>query len=121
MQEFKLIVAGGRDFTDRLLLEQNIQELANGIYADMALSIVSGMAQGADMLAYLFAVKNNIVVYQFPADWDRYGKRAGYLRNEEMARHADGLLAFWDGQSRGTKHMIETILRMGKDHFIITY
>ena len=121
MQEFKLIVAGGRDFTDQRLLERNILELANGIYADKALSLVSGMAQGADQMAYLFACKHNVVVYQFPADWDRYGKRAGYLRNETMAKFADGLLAFWDGQSKGTRHMIETMARMGRDHFIVTY
>lgn len=44
----------------------------------------------------------------FPADWDRYGKAAGYLRNTEMAKNADALVAFWDGMSLGTRHMIET-------------
>ena len=49
----------------------------------------------------------------FPADWDKYGKRAGYLRNVQMAEYADALLAFWDGESRGTKNMIDEALSRG--------
>lgn len=52
--------------------------------------------------------ERNYSIDYFPAEWDRYGKRAGYIRNEEMAKHADALVAFWDGKSRGTKHMIDT-------------
>ena len=121
MEEIKLIVAGGRDFNDFSLVEENIHALAMGIYADKAVSIVSGMARGADVLGYQFALKHNVRVYTFPAKWDLYGKRAGFLRNEEMGRFADVLLAFWDGQSRGTKHMIEFMAKLGKDHYIIRY
>ena len=46
-------------------------------------------------------------VAYFPADWERYGKAAGYIRNKEMAQNADALVAFWDGESRGTKSMID--------------
>ena len=46
-------------------------------------------------------------VKEFPAQWNEFGKRAGYIRNEEMAKYADACVAFWDGESKGTKHMID--------------
>lgn len=121
MQEFKLIVAGGRDFNKVEVLAQSIIHLANGVYADKAVSIVTGMAKGADSLGYHFAIKHNVVTYKFPADWDQYGKRAGMIRNKQMGDFADGLLAFWDGQSRGTKQMIEYMRSLGKPTHIIHY
>ena len=121
MQEFKLIVAGGRDFSDAKMLEKAITDLAEGDYADKAVSIVSGMARGADMLGYMFAVKHNVVVYAMPADWEQYGKRAGMIRNKAMGDMADALLAFWDGQSRGTKQMISFMQSMGKTVHIVRY
>lgn len=121
MKELKLIVAGGRDFADSQLLGEHILALANGIYATRAISIVSGMARGADLMAYTFAVKHNVVVYQFPADWNQYGKRAGFLRNQAMGDFADVLLAFWDQKSKGTKHMIDYMTKLGKPVHIINY
>ena len=120
MKEFKLIVAGGRDFADYDLLSKVILDLAHGEYADYALSIVSGMARGADTLGYMFAVKHNVVVYQYPADWNKYGKSAGYMRNRDMGLFADGLLAFWSG-SKGTHHMIKYMGTLGKPVHIVNY
>lgn len=121
MDEFKLIVAGGRDFNDPILLAQAIEGLANGEYADKAVSIVSGMARGADMLGYMFAMKHNVVAYAMPADWEQHGKRAGMLRNKEMAEFADGLLLFWDGASKGSKNMLDTMRKLGKPVHVIHY
>lgn len=121
MQEFMLIIAGGRDFTNFSLLEQTVLYLANGPLNDKAISIVSGMAPGADTMGYTFAVKHNVLTYQFPADWITYGKRAGMLRNKEMGLFADGLLAFWDGQSKGTKQMIDYMQKLGKPVHVIPY
>lgn len=121
MEEFKLIVAGGRDFNDSELLAKCLCELSDGIYADKAISIVSGMAKGADSLGYLFAIQRNVVKYQFPADWNQYGKSAGMICNKQMGDFADGLLAFWDGKSRGTKQMIEYMRSLGKPVHIINY
>ena len=42
-----------------------------------------------------------------PDEWDKYGKSAGYRRNVQMAEYADSCVVFWDGKSRGTKHMID--------------
>lgn len=71
------------------------------------LEIVSGMAKGVDALGVQFAEANGLVLHKFHPDWNTLGKRAGIVRNAEMADFADGLLALWDGVSPGTKHMIE--------------
>jgi len=121
MQEYKLIVAGGRDFSDMQRLCNEIFSLAHGELYNHAVSIVSGMARGADNMAATFADVNKVQLHKFPADWDKYGKAAGHIRNKAMAEFADGLLAFWDGKSRGTKNMIQTMEAMGKDVRVIRY
>ena len=121
MRELKLIVAGGRDFHDYQLLTKAIMDLALVEYADRAISIVSGMAKGADNLGYLFAVENNVSDYTFPADWNRYGRSAGMIRNKEMGNFADALLAFWDGASKGTQQMIQYMGSLNKPVHIVRY
>ena len=106
----KVIIAGSRDFKDYELLKQ---------YCDLILSksndveIVSGTARGADQLGEKYAKEREYSIKQFPADWDTHSKAAGYIRNAEMADYADGLIAFWDGKSRGTKGMLETAKKKG--------
>ena len=119
--EFKLIIAGGRDFDNKQLMLDSLHSLDDSFHRGLPVSFVSGMARGADALAYQLAKHNNIACHEFPADWDTYGKRAGFIRNEDMARFADGLLAFWDGQSKGTEHMIQTMKRMGKPVVVVIY
>jgi glycerophosphoryl diester phosphodiesterase len=82
---------------------------------------VSGKARGADSLGETWGNEKNVPIKSFPANWDLYGKRAGYLRNTEMADYADGLIAFWDGESKGTKHMIDTANNKGLEVHIIKY
>lgn len=120
-EEFKLIVAGGRGFADADLMAIWIHELAENQYKDKAVSIVSGMARGADQLAHEFARKHGVQCYEFPADWDTHGKAAGFRRNVEMAKFADGLLAFWNHSSKGTQHMIETMKMVGKPVHVVRY
>ena len=84
-------------------------------------SIVSGTARGADSLGEVYAKEKGYLLTKFPAQWDKFGKSAGYRRNEEMAKNADGLVAFWDGQSRGTKHMIDIAKAQGLAVRIINY
>ncbi len=64
------------------------------------------VARGADRLGERYAKERGYPVRLFPADWEKFGKSAGYRRNAEMAKYADGLIAFWDGRSAGTGHMI---------------
>ncbi len=108
----KIIIAGGRDVVNPNFLTL---ALADAISQDFYITeVVCGMAKGADTLGALWARANNIPIKCFPANWERFGNQAGPIRNKEMAVYADGLLALWDGQSRGTRHMIETMRNMGK-------
>lgn len=120
MDEYKLIVAGGRDFADYPRLSSIVYAMADVELADKAVSIVSGMARGADALGYRFAKEHNVQCYEFPADWDKYGKRAGFVRNAQMGDFADGLLAFWNG-SNGTGNMIAYMKTLGKPVTVVNY
>lgn len=126
MKEFKLIVAGSRGFRDYPLLTKEIIHMANdGDLKDYQVSIVTGMAQGADQLGYRFALEYGVTHYKFPAAWQRpdgsVDKGAGFKRNEDMAVFSDGLLAFWDGQSPGTKDMVDRMLKRSKPVFVVRY
>lgn len=119
--EFKLIVAGGRDFEDYETLSRVIFALADVELADKEISIVSGMAKGADALGYMFAHRNHVKVYEYYADWNRHGKSAGMIRNKQMGNEANGLLAFWDGDSKGTGHMITYMKSLNKPVYLVEY
>lgn len=101
---FRIIIAGGRDFNDYGLLVKTMNHLLSNIKDDI--TVVCGKARGADTLGERYAKECGFSVQYFPADWEKHGKVAGYIRNTEMAENADALVAFWDGQSRGTRHMI---------------
>ena len=81
-------------------------------------TVISGGASGADTFGEWWAKENDVPLIRKPADWDRYGKSAGYKRNEEMAEEAEALLALWDGESRGTGHMIDIAKRKGLLYYV---
>ncbi len=110
---FRLIVAGGRDFNNYNGLAASLDYLLKNINDEI--QIVSGMARGADRLGERYAQENGYKIIYFPADWDTDGKSAGFKRNVKMAEFADALVAFWDGKSAGTRHMIETAKEKGLD------
>lgn len=107
---FRVIIAGSRTFNDYQLLRDKCDKLFSG---KRPTAIVCGEAKGADSLGKRYAEERGIDVMSFPADWSTYGKRAGYIRNEEMAKNADALVAFWDGTSHGTQHMINLAKQYG--------
>ncbi len=113
----RVIIAGGRDFINEGLLATSCNRLLIG--SDF--EIVSGTARGADRLGEFYAIDRNFPIQRFPADWDKYGKSAGYRRNSEMADYADMLIAFWNGQSRGTKHMIDIATEKGLIVHVVKY
>lgn len=76
--------------------------------------VVSGHANGVDMLGERWAMVQGVPVRIFHALWGVHGKGAGFKRNEEMATYADALIAVWDGHSRGTAHMIKAMRQHGK-------
>ena len=104
---FRIIIAGGRNFNDYNLLKEKVDNIISDKRKTHQIYIVSGKARGADSLGEKYANENGLNIMEFPADWDRHGRSAGYKRNVEMAENADALIAFWDGESRGTKHMID--------------
>ena len=113
-----LIVAGGRDFTDKKMF-------ANAMYRfpDILTSeFVNGMCPtGADLLARDYARSRGRKVHEFPADWDQYDKAAGPRRNCAMAKFGSVLIAFWDGKSSGTKNMIMHALQNGCEVHVYRY
>lgn len=80
--------------------------------------LVSGGARGVDTLGEYYANANDIPIKQFLPDWEKKKAAAGMIRNAEMAKYADALIAIWDGESRGTKNMIEVAERKGLKVFV---
>lgn len=100
----KVIIAGSRDFNDYDLLKSKCDKILS---QQTNIEIVSGTAKGADTLGERYAEEKGYKLTKFSADWENKGNSAGYLRNEQMAKYADTLIAFWNGRSRGAKHMID--------------
>ena len=112
----KLVVAGSRDFNDKKLLFEKIDLLRERF--DIT-EIISGTAKGADSLGAEYGSENEIPVIEFPANWNKYGKGAGHIRNKQMADYCDLGIIFWDGASLGTKNMIITMKNLNKKCYII--
>lgn len=106
----KVIIAGGRDFTDVVMLTNYCADI---LCATKEVEVVCGCSQGADILGLDFAAAFGYEVELFPPDWDKHGKAAGPIRNKEMVEYADALIAFWDGKSRGTKDVIDQATKAG--------
>ena len=112
----KVIIAGSRSVTEYFEI---VKALTLAGYTTGNLTeVVSGTARGVDQLGEMLALRNNIPVKRFPADWDKHGKSAGYKRNADMAKYAECLVAIWDGQSKGTQHMINIMRKENKLVFI---
>ena len=114
----KLAVVGSRSFNDYDLLKDKLDKLNSRKKIRM---IVSGGAAGADRLAERWANENDIEAEVFFPDWEKYGKRAGFLRNEQIIDSADAVIAFWDGQSRGTQHSINLAKTKGISVHVIKF
>lgn len=115
---FKVIIAGTRSFDDYELLQAKMDHLLS---RRCEVEIVSGTARGADQLGERYAAARGFALKRFPADWDTYGKSAGYRRNAEMAEYADAAVVFWDGKSKGSKHMIDLARAKGLEVRVIVY
>lgn len=113
----KVIIAGSRTVTDYGIVDMAVLIARREKGFDIT-EIVSGGAKGVDSLGELLARENQIPVKLFLAEWGKYGKRAGYLRNTQMANYADALIAVWDYRSPGTRHMIHQMEGKGKPVYI---
>ena len=102
----KTIIAGGRHYD---LTVQDIEKLDQ--LKDKITEVVSGCARGVDTQGENWAEKNNIKISKFPAEWDKYGKSAGYKRNQQMAKYANAVVLFPGG--KGTNHMYDIAKKEG--------
>lgn len=102
---FKVIIAGGRDFDNYDLLKEKCDYYLSFVQGDI--TVISGHARGADTLGEQYANEKGYPLDIHPAEWEKYGKSAGYRRNKEMVDVASAAICFWDGKSRGTKHTID--------------
>jgi len=104
----RVIIAGSREVKSYDVVEEAIKESGFAIS-----QVVSGMASGVDALGVLWAKENDVLLAEYPADWKRYGRAAGMIRNKQMSENADALVAIWDGKSHGTQNMIGTAKAQG--------
>lgn len=80
---------------------------------------VCGDAIGVDSLGERWAIANNVPIKKMPANFTKYGKAGGPIRNREMAEYADAAVIVWDGKSNGTRNMINEMIRKNKPYFIM--
>ena len=114
MREIRVIVAGSRTYTDKerifSCLGKAFGEIEEKMQEPCKFTVVSGGCRGVDTIGEEYARTHGLELARFPAQWDKYGRGAGPIRNEEMANFASEkdpyLIAFWDGKSSGTRGMI---------------
>lgn len=130
-RNIKIIIAGGRDFKNLDAVKVEVDSILKSYLGDnidkSKIEIVSGGARGADKLVEIVAKELSIPNKVFNANWNKYGKSAGPIRNKQMANYVASsdykgiLLCFWDGQSKGTKNMIQTAKNIGFEVKVVYY
>jgi hypothetical protein len=116
-----LAVVGSREFPDSLRVHAELERIKNtAIKKGKRLHIISGGARGVDTWAVDWAKANQIMYTVIPAEWDLLGRGAGYIRNVEIWNMADVGIAFWDGESPGTKHSIDLAWKQYKRINVVT-
>lgn len=114
----RVIIAGSRHFVPLnkhlKLLDHYLQNIEDPI-------IISGCAKGADSFGEMYAERRQLKVEKYPADWNKYGKRAGYIRNKQMGDVSDFAIIFWDGLSKGSKMMIDIMKELNKPYRVIMF
>ena len=119
MTDYRVIIAGSRSFNDYELLREQCLSILQEKMRTHRVIIVSGHARGADSLGERFANEFRLPFELHPAKWRLLGKAAGMVRNAEMAKCSDALIAFWDGESSGTRHMINFARKRGLEVSVI--
>ena len=114
----RLLVAGSRGFTDYDEVAHVLSNASHCLDRPVTL-VISGGARGVDRHAEWWAFEWNYPMKVMPAEWDRYGKSAGYRRNVEMVEECDAAIVLWDGESRGTKHTMDLLAAKGIPRVIV--
>ena len=113
----KLAIIGSRNFNDYEYLKEKVNKIHEGKLVNL---IVSGGAKGADSMGEEWAKECKVSTLIFNPDWKKYGRGAGFVRNKKIIENCDCVLAFWDGESKGTMNSIETARKLGKPVNIYT-
>jgi hypothetical protein len=116
----QLAIIGGRDFSDFELMKKHLEEIKGDLNMKIS-AVISGGAKGADSLGKKWADENNVETLIFKAEWQIYGRGAGPVRNRKIIYHADFVIAFWDGESRGTANSINICKNTNTRYKIIKY
>ena len=119
MDDYRVIIAGSRSFSNYELLREHCLFMLHEKMRTHRVIIVSGHAHGADTLGERFAKEQGLTIELHPAKWRALGKAAGMIRNAEMARASDALIAFWDRKRSGTAHMISFAKRRGLEVSVV--
>lgn len=112
----RVIIAGSRSCEDPSSVYRAVDESKFNIT-----TVISGTARGVDIIGEEWAIENNVPLIRMPANWARYGRSAGKIRNVEMALLADALIAVWDGVSPGTGHMIDVARARGLQIYVYLF
>ena len=120
-ENFKVVIAGSRGFSNYKLLKETCDKYLREKKKTHNIVIISGHARGADSFGEKYASDEDLDLEIYPADWKKYGKSAGFMRNEQMADIADAVIAFWNGESHGTKHMIDIAEEKGLNVRVVNY
>lgn len=102
----RVVVSGCREYNNYVEAKTYIEECLNEFDIKEKIVFVVGGCKGADKLAEISAQENGIDIEIHPAQWEKFGRKAGPLRNKQMVEKSDYVICFWDGNSRGTKSTI---------------
>jgi hypothetical protein len=108
-----VVIAGSREYTYAFRLEKAIADSGFEIT-----EVVSGCARGVDHMGEVWAAKHGIPITKFPADWDKHGKAAGPIRNEQMSEYADALILLMYPDSRGSANMLKCMQKLNKPYHV---
>ncbi len=114
----KLVIAGSRGIDAKPKTIEKICQKAQ-INTDLITEVVSGKARGIDTAGEKFAESKSIPVKDFPADWTKYGKAAGPIRNKQMAEYCDLAIIIWDGYSSGSHNMMDQLTKLNKPYYLV--
>ena len=110
----RVVIAGCRDYENYEQAKEFIDICLSNVRKENEIIIVSGGARGADAIGERYAKENGFAVEKYPADWEKYGKSAGPIRNKQMAEISDYVICFWNEKSKGTKSMIDFAKKLNK-------
>ena len=114
--EMRTIIAGSRSITNYEEVKKYLY-----VYREDISKVLCGCAKGVDEIRKQFAYEYTIPIEYYPADWNKYGKQAGFIRNQDIIDNCDGVIAFWDEKSNGTRDSLNKAKNQNKPIKIIKF